>query len=182
MDRYSIIYTWKILSGLVPNCGLSECPPSARRGRLLKLPQLGPKNGRYRTLKEHSYQTRAPRIWNSLPIQVRNSNTTLEDFKMVLDQFLMSVPDQPKVSGLTPGAMNMDGNNCNSIAAWIRLLGLHKWQFTPVPFPADCPTSPGVACDWLPSGRAVSGLTVTDAQAGDLLHYVDCEVEDVRDD
>ena len=131
MDRYSIIYTWKCLSGLVPNCDLIEAPLSLRRGRMLKLPQMGPREGRYRTLRDHSFQTRAPRIWNSLPLVVRNCKSSLEEFKIMLDQFLMHVPDHPRVPGLTPEAIDIRGQQSNSISAWVRLLRLHDWTYTP---------------------------------------------------
>ena len=39
LERYRIIYTWKVLEGLVPNCGLSFTT-NDRRGRLASIPIL----------------------------------------------------------------------------------------------------------------------------------------------
>ena len=39
LERYRIIYTWKILEELVPNCGL-EVSHSERRGRQVAIPPL----------------------------------------------------------------------------------------------------------------------------------------------
>ena len=39
MERYRIIYTWEILEGLAPNCGMT-LQPLGRRGRELRVPPL----------------------------------------------------------------------------------------------------------------------------------------------
>ena len=36
-ERYKILYIWKILEGLVPNCGVEESNESERRGRMCKV-------------------------------------------------------------------------------------------------------------------------------------------------
>ena len=41
MERYRIIYVWKILEGLTPNCGI-ETTHSNRRGREVKIPRSNP--------------------------------------------------------------------------------------------------------------------------------------------
>ena len=136
MDRYSIIYTWKVLAGIVPDCGLVKAPVSPRRGCLLMIPPLGKLPGCSRKLKEDGFITRASRLWNSLPQSLRDDRSSdLGEFKFKLDQFLELVPDQPKVSGLVPDASNQDGSPSNSILVWVQLLDLKKWTQTTAPLP-----------------------------------------------
>ena len=45
-----------------------------------------------------------------------------------MDAFLMELPDHPKVPGLSPEAIDLSGNQSNSIAAWTRLLKLEGWS------------------------------------------------------
>ena len=71
MERYRIIYAWKILEGLAPNCGL-EFQSSERRGRELIVPQL---NGRtaIKSLRSQSFQVNSPQLFNALPKSVRDT-------------------------------------------------------------------------------------------------------------
>merc|ERR1712026_155320 len=98
-ERYAVIYTWKILEGLVPNCGI-EATTNARRGRECKLPQLcGPQF--VRKLRDQSLQVRGPRLFNSLPSLIRNlTKVNTEEFKSKLDEFLSTLPDNPKIGDL----------------------------------------------------------------------------------
>ena len=65
MERYRILYAWKILEGISPNCGL-ESDISERRGRELKVPVLKG-IGKIHTLREASFQVHGPKLFNSLP-------------------------------------------------------------------------------------------------------------------
>ena len=40
MERYKIIYIWKIMNDLVPNCGIEWSEAGERRGRLCQIPKL----------------------------------------------------------------------------------------------------------------------------------------------
>ena len=53
LERYRIIYSWKILEVLVPNCGL-EALQSERRWSEIKIPPLKGKSS-VRTLREQSF-------------------------------------------------------------------------------------------------------------------------------
>ena len=115
MERYRIIYAWKILEGLAPNCGLQETF-SIRRGREIKIP-LVKGSGRIKTLREGSFQIHGGKLFNSLPKKLRDlTKISIEDFKSNLDQYLSSLPDEPKVSGYTPSACSqVDASPSNSI-------------------------------------------------------------------
>ena len=116
MERYKIIYIWKIMNDLVPNCGIEWSEAGERRGRLCQIPKLMG-SSKVQKLRLQSFQMSGPRLWNALPKSVRNLKTNnLDEFKEVLDQFLCKVPDEPKCDGLNPGATNtITGRQSNSI-------------------------------------------------------------------
>ena len=101
MERYRAIYIWKILEGISPNCGIQE-----RRGREIQIPKIKGR-GRYQTLREGSFQVHGAKVFNSLPKSVRNmKKVSVEDFKSSLDNFLQSIPDEPKLPGYIPTTCN----------------------------------------------------------------------------
>ena len=116
LERYKIIYVWKAMEGLVPNCGLKWTNIEERRGRVCEVPKLkGSKE--VQKCRKQSFQMSGPKLWNSLPKNVRNlKNCDIEHFKEVLDCFLSKVPDEPRADGLTPGATDIiSGRATNSL-------------------------------------------------------------------
>ena len=99
-ERYIILYTFKIMFGLVPNPGICWFD-SPRRGRLLQAPVLDNKHRYGQTLKYHSFFCVSSRIFNCLPKDIRNMNCKMEQVKQNLDRFLRKVPDEPRLSGYT---------------------------------------------------------------------------------
>lgn len=101
-ERYIIIYAWKILENKVPNPGLKSvhCP---RKGRLLKIPEIVKSSPCYvKTIKESSFCTRAPRLFNLMPLEIRNlTECSVDCFKNKLDKHLSKIPDEPRISGYT---------------------------------------------------------------------------------
>ena len=66
IERYRIIYTWKVLEGKVPECGIEQNTESVRHGRLCKIPQRkGTKN--IQKMRDSSFQSTGPHLFNSLP-------------------------------------------------------------------------------------------------------------------
>ena len=107
LERYKVIYTWKIMEGLVPNCGLKWTNSEERRGRICEVPKLKG-SAEVQKLRRQSFQMSGPKLWNALPKNLRNAkNCGLEQFKELLDCFLSKVPDEPKADGLTPGATDL---------------------------------------------------------------------------
>ena len=97
LERYKVIYTWKILEKRVPNCGLED-ENNLRLGRLCKVPVLKNSSARVKTLRENSFQVQGPKLSNILPPKIRNmKNCSIDNFKLVLDQFLSKIPDEPKL-------------------------------------------------------------------------------------
>lgn len=98
-ERYIIIYIYKILIGnTVNNIGVLFYIHE-RLGRFCHIPPLHPRAGtRIKTLKENSFATRGPRLFNELPKYLRNSEVqNVEKFKRQLDSFLGTIPDEPKL-------------------------------------------------------------------------------------
>ena len=129
VERYRIIYTWKILQGLVPNCGISGSPFSGK-GRLAAIPNC--RSGRLesiKTLKENSFTSEGPKLFNALPRCIRDCTGSKESFKTLLDSFLELIPDQPSgKASEQPGAFNNSNQPTNSVRFWIRSLSLNNWS------------------------------------------------------
>ena len=119
-ERYVVIYTWKILEGLVPNIseGANGITPkwNDRRGRECKVPNIRSSAPlRIQSIRRSSFGIKGPRLFNSIPKQLRNlTGVTVEVFKAHLDKFLASIPDEP----LIPGYSLYRRCNTNSILDW----------------------------------------------------------------
>ena len=104
-ERYKIIYTWKILEGLVPNCGIN-LTNSDRRGRSCIIP-TSRGSTIVKNLREQSFQVMGPKLFNILPKQIRNmQKVSVEQFKEKLDLYLATLPDTPKICEMTPTICN----------------------------------------------------------------------------
>ena len=100
LERYRIIYVWKILRGIVPNCGLEFTGKDTRRGIEVMIPNLNKKS-----IREQSFQVHGGKLFNSIPKNLRNmAENNVDEFKEKLDLFLQSIPDEPKVEGYVPSA------------------------------------------------------------------------------
>ena len=100
-ERYRAIYVWKVIEGLVPNFGIQQAY-NKRTGRYCVVPKMiSSATCRVQSLRFASMGVNGPRIFNSLPVHIRNmSNCSVNVFKSALDRHLRSVPDQPRVPGL----------------------------------------------------------------------------------
>ena len=124
LERYRIIYIWKVLEGMAPNCRINS-EIKERLGRMCALPKLNKNSSvKIRTLRENSFQVHGPKLFYCRPAQLRNmKNCSVDEFKMQLDLILAKVPDERKVTGseYTPSACDLfSGNPSNSIIDQIR--------------------------------------------------------------
>ena len=123
LERYRIIYIWKILERQVPNPGV-EVSLSDTKGRQVKLPAINRKStNKVKSLREATLQVHGGRLFNSLPQHLRNTtNCKLEIFKESLDIFLSTIPDQPKIGQLIPACCDQTtAAPSNSLVDQIRL-------------------------------------------------------------
>ena len=108
-ERFQIIYTWSIIESLVPNFCHSEngIPIGGiswychiRHGRKCVIPNV--QRGKSQKLVLDSLRWRGPRLFNSLPKNLRDrTGCTKEIFKKALDRYLLQIPDEPQVRGYT---------------------------------------------------------------------------------
>ena len=104
-ERYKIIYTWKVLEGMVPNCGIKS-NSSERRGRECLVP-LAKGTQAVQSIRDQSFQKVGPSLFNCLPGHLRDSTKqSTEEFKEKLDRFLATMPDQPVIGDLVPAVCN----------------------------------------------------------------------------
>ena len=115
LERYQVIYIWKIMEGLTPNCGISWSETKERNGGVCKIPALKGRSS-VQTIRAQSFQVSGPRLFKAMPKQIRNiKNSSLDEFKILLDTYLEKVPDEPKTPSLTPRATNqISGRQTNS--------------------------------------------------------------------
>ena len=111
-ERYIAMYIWKVLEDLVPNFGIEEIC-NKRTGRYCKVPQVkASAPARIKTLRFTSLSINGPRVFNSLPRNVRDiSQCTIDTFKRALDGYLQSIPDEPRITRMIPYCLK----NSNSI-------------------------------------------------------------------
>ena len=117
LERYRVLYAWKVLQGLVPNPGIKEASENEYLGRRIIIPKINHRSRQaIQTLKEESFQINGAALFNSIPKEIRNmKKCSLEDFKTELDKYLQKLPDQPKIDDLIPWGQNREGKPSNSI-------------------------------------------------------------------
>ena len=122
MERYRILFVWKIIEGYAPNCGIETSTENQRLGRKCKIPKLVTNGRRYtQTLRESSFQTNGARLFNCIPKKIREIKIDQEYFKIELDKFLSSVPDDPKLGSLVPTAVcRVSASQSNCQITWIQ--------------------------------------------------------------
>lgn len=112
-ERYCIIYVWKILEELVPNPGILS-HYNDRRGRLCYVKDINASIRKIKSIIHNSFTYSGSRLFNKVPKDIRDTtNVNVDHFKLKLDKWLRSIPDQPPILGYkTP--------NGNSITDWIQ--------------------------------------------------------------
>lgn len=88
-DRYRVIYTWKMLEGIVPETSLQSYS-STRRGRLIKINRI--------VCNDQAFTNFAATAWNELPRSIRDlTNVSVDTFKSHLDKYLSLLEDNPHI-------------------------------------------------------------------------------------
>ena len=99
-ERYMIVFLWKISQTLVQGYSVPFLY-SERRGRTIVPHQVVARApASVRRARESSLSVKGARIFNLLPVTIRNIDSeNVETFKTELDKFLSLVPDQPTIPG-----------------------------------------------------------------------------------
>ena len=104
-ERYAIIYMWRIIEGQVPDFthGKLNVTHNHRRGRSFIIPQVKSSlPSKIQNIRHRSLAIRGARLFNCMPKYIRNkSQCTTDEFKRLLDEFLLTVPDKPRLQGYT---------------------------------------------------------------------------------
>ena len=99
-ERYRIIYIFKILSGLVPNPGITYSN-NLYTGRMIDIPQITYSYSAIANhMREQSLWYHGGNMFNMLPTSLRNCCDSLDIFKSKLDDFLKDIPDQLLSTGI----------------------------------------------------------------------------------
>ena len=110
-------------NGMVPDCGLvPSIITSTRSGGSYQTCNLKAKSEGVKTKLRDSLFCHGISLFNCLPVQLREFDGGLNEFKIHLDRFLKKIPDQPEVPGLIPEAVDIFGKASNCIIDWVRIL------------------------------------------------------------
>ena len=121
IECYRCIYTWKIVSGNALNYNL-KWSHSDTKGTLCETIKVG---SYYKTARSHSFQYSGPRLFNSLPRYVRDFRGNSSEFKVIINELLRKIPDQPMIDGLYPEPCHPhSASPTNNVSQWIQYLGL----------------------------------------------------------
>lgn len=119
-ETYKILYSFKVLHGMPPNCGIFPASPmNGRRGPRIQIPSLSGSSARVQTQKQRTFQVEGPCLLNSLPKRIREEKDFFM-FKALLDISLLDLPDQPRGGDLTLEAISTHGTPSISTQDWIR--------------------------------------------------------------
>ena len=100
-ERYPIIYVWKILEGLVPNCGITP-KDDIRCGRLCIIPPVKPSApAPMQTIRYSCFAIKGLQLFNMMPHHLKNMTgcSTLK-FKNALNSLLANILNKPRLPGL----------------------------------------------------------------------------------
>ena len=120
MERYRIIYLWKIIIGIVPNYGITWSDNMVR-GRMFNIPRSKSNfTAIAKHMRDQSLIVHGGNIFNLLPVDIRNWSGLKDLFKEKLDMFIKDIPDCPQTPDLTPDPINrLSCKNSNSLFDWI---------------------------------------------------------------
>ena len=108
-ERYTILHLFKILHNLAPNDVNIQFNTSDRRGILALVPTMSrTTKHKFQSLYDSSFAVFAPRLWNSLPKNIRDEES-FGKFKAALTRHCLAFPDQPPITGASSG---------NSLLQW----------------------------------------------------------------
>ena len=124
IERYRILYIYKIITGRVQNCGISWVQNSNSGTSIVEIS----KKQYFQTQRENSFHYAAPRLFNRLPRTLRDDRTsTMDEWKIKLDKILTKIPDKPLVNDLTPGLCDyFQSKPTNSLFHWMAHLELNS--------------------------------------------------------
>ena len=102
-ERYCLLHLHKVIYNEVANDLNIKTQYNDRRGLSVTIPPiLKTTKAKYQTLYDNSFTVFAPRLWNTLPKSIRDVEK-FETFKSKLTAYMLSLPDQPPITGEPSG-------------------------------------------------------------------------------
>ena len=137
VEHYRCLYIWKMLNGIVPDCGLNRLVTErSTRSNINIVPiTLDGYCESFKSKQRDSLLHSGVILYNSLPASIRNITGDLLEFKYELDRLLEMIPDQPALPGYVPGAKDKNGKSSNSIIDWLKVIDTS--QHFPIPETGD---------------------------------------------
>ena len=128
MERYKIIYVWKMINGIVPDFGMIKTKYNERMGLMAEVPSITSYQNKARSLMMGSMRYEGPKLFNSTPRYVREFVGSVDKFKKYLDGFLEAIPDEPAGNNMTPTALSYSSRPSNSIKVWVKYLRIYDYN------------------------------------------------------
>ena len=73
LERYRVLYIWKILEGLSPNCGIQLKMEGGRLGIICSVQNRNTNaKALVQSMREQTFQVNGPKLFNSLPVKPRS--------------------------------------------------------------------------------------------------------------
>ena len=127
MERYWIIYIWKAINGLVPNFGL-KWDINERRGLMIHIRKYKSDTPAVAiNMIEQSLAVNGGKLFNMMPDSIRGYVGSIDGFKILLDEYLCKIPDQPLCAELYPEPICKETcKNSNSLLDWVPFLRIRE--------------------------------------------------------
>jgi len=104
---------------MVPNFGISW-DSNSRRGRMVNPRSKSCHAEKTKSMRDQTLGIHGGKMFNLLPVEIRNFTGPKEEFKIILDNFPQLIPDEPFAPGLTPSPVSrVTCKNSNSIIDWV---------------------------------------------------------------
>ena len=122
MERYRVLYIFKMLMGKVPDLGLRSKNTGRAGFQVIQPTHSSKATGKTWTLINRSIMNQGPLLFKLLPNEMREFRGSVDGFKYLLDKFLQTVPDIPRTEAEEPLAMSLECVPSNRLEDWMRAI------------------------------------------------------------
>ena len=125
-ERYRLFYVWKSLMGIVPSLDF-ELKQDVRSGPKIIIGKMTGCKMKIQTLRERSIYIAGARIFNAMPRVIREFKGEFNQFKIIVDKYLATIPDCPLLEGYTTHNLDKNLKMSNSIIVWSHNMKTTDW-------------------------------------------------------
>ena len=98
-----------------------------RFGKKIVIQKLSGKVSEIRSIRERTVSVNGANIFNAMPRIIREYQGDFPGFKIMVDTFLMEVPDCPILDGYTSHNMDRSNRPSNSLIDWCDNMNVINW-------------------------------------------------------